>query len=425
MGGGEMSLSAVASPNLGISAKSLHTLKPKAKKSNALGRMDAKARRYDLQRKAQSIMYNAEGGKQHRVCGCCRNVASDGVPVYRTLAGDNARFGNLVTCGSVWACPVCSAKITEVRRAELQAAVASWASMGGKVVLLTLTFPHHDYDELQPLLDKFGKALQLFKNSRSYKGAFGTPKMPGRYQRAGSVRSLEVTHGDNGWHPHTHDLVFVKRDGLTDDVQTIEELKGAWVKALLKAGIGSTGEITDMFAHGLDIRGGDYAAEYIAKYGREAVNSDGWSVSHEVTKNHSKAGTSGGHATPFQLLEWAMNGDDESGQLFKEFVNCFDGKRMNYWSPGLRKLLAVDEIEDEAIAADESSDDAEELVIRLDVDQWRLVLETNARGEILKQAAAAGLPGVLQLLDELKTRPKIYRGWFNDNARPDVSRFFH
>lgn len=420
-----MSLSEVGSPNLGISAKSLHALKPKTKKANAIGRIDAKAWRYDLQRKAQSIMYDQNSIKQHRVCGCSRNVASDGVSVWRSSNGENARFGNLITCGSVWACPVCSAKITEARRAELQSAVASWARLGGKVVLLTLTFPHHDYDELQPLLDKFGKALQIFKNSRSYKNTFGTPKMPGRYKRAGSVRSLEVTHGENGWHPHTHDLVFVERDGLVDDKQTIDELKGAWVKALLKAGIGSTGEITDMFTHGLDIRGGDYAAEYIAKYGREAVNSDGWSVSHEVTKNHSKAGTIGGHATPFQLLEWAMNGDGESGQLFKEFVHCFDGKRMNYWSPGLRKLLAIDEIEDEAIAAAESSNDAEELVIRLDVDQWRLVLETNARGEVLKSAAAAGIHGVLQLLDELKSRPKIYRGWFIDHARPDISRFFH
>ena len=29
--------------------------------------------------------------------------------------------------------------------------------------------------------------------------------------RAGSIRSLETTWGENGWHPHTHDLVFLNR----------------------------------------------------------------------------------------------------------------------------------------------------------------------------------------------------------------------
>lgn len=411
------------SGSLGISAKYLHGLNEKKQKT--YDAIEAKNIRYGLQRTAQSLLYDRESLKQHRVCGCSRNVASDGVVVYRTVSGDNARYSNLITCGSVWACPVCAAKITESRRNELQQAINTWTKQGGKVALMTLTYPHESYDSLSENLDKFAKALMYFKNSRAYKNAFGTPKHEGLYQRLGSVRSLEVTHGVNGWHPHTHDLVFLKRDGLLDDYMTLSELKNAWAKALLKAGIGGNSRITDMWEHGLDIRGGDYAAEYVAKYGHEPKLYDSWSAAAELTKQHTKI-AGGESATPFMLLTWANAGDSVAGELFKEFVKCFDGKRMNHWSPGLKKALLIEEVDDETLAEEAAEPkEAEEMVIRLDIFQWKLILETNARGEVLRHAAARGMDGVLDLLDDLRTRPKVGRGWFNDNARPDVSRFYH
>ena len=409
---------------LGISAKSVHKIKPKINTKSS--GMDNKKMRYELLGHAARIMDNRKGGKQHRVVGCSRNVASDGVVVYRAVTGENARFSNLMTCGSVWACPVCAAKITEVRRAELQQAINTWVSQhSGFILLMTLTFPHEADMPLAELLVKFKKALQGFKNSRAYKGLFGTPKHPGKYNRAGSVRSLEVTSGLNGWHPHTHDLVFVKQDGLTNDLNAIEELKQEWAKQLLKAGLGDNSQLNDMLEHGLDIRGGDYAAEYVAKFGSEPKLYQSWSAASEITKQHAKIG-GGESATPFMLLKWAGEGDPFSQAKFIEFVNCFDGKRMNFWSPGLKKLLAIDEIDDEAIAAiDEPEKPEEELVIRLDELQWKLVLQTGARFEILAQAAARGVEGVRELLEDLETRPKHHSPYFMTHSRPDVSRFYH
>ena len=241
----------------------------------------------------------------------------------------------------------------------------------------------------------------------------------------GSVRSLEVTHGANGWHPHTHDLIFVKHDGLLKSDYVIDTLKQAWIKALQKAGLADNSNITDLWAHSLDIRGGDYAAEYVAKFGHEPKLYGAWSAAHEVTKQHSKAAVTAEHATPFMLLTWALNGDDKAAALFKEFVNCFDGKRMNYWSPNLRKQLGLNaDLDDEELAQDSPVHEDEELVIRLDDMQWKLILETNTRFEVLEHAAAYGSDGVMDFINDLKTRPKVGKGWFKDNARPDVSRFF-
>jgi hypothetical protein len=414
-------------PSLGIGAKSVHTLTKKRNDTSVVvAPMDAKKMRYELQAAAARLMYDREALKQHRVCGCSRNIASDGVVVYRAVDGSNARFSNLMTCGSVWACPVCAAKVTEARREELDAAIKAWVSQHqGSILLMTLTFPHEADMPLAELLEKFANALQKFKNSRAYKNTFGTPKHPGKYERAGSVRSLEVTSGANGWHPHTHDLVFVKRDGLLGDSRAIEEIRQEWVKQLLKAGLGDNSKLNDMLEHGLDLRGGDYAAEYVAKYGHEPKLYESWSAAREVTKAHSKV-AGGMQATPFMLLSWANGGDPYSAAKFREFVQCFDGKRMNYWSPGLRQLLAIEEIDDEELAQ-EGADPApeEEHVIRLDGDQWKLILERNARAEVLQWAAAFGEKGVLQLLDELQERRAEYNGYHLNHQRPDVSRFYH
>ena len=50
--------------------------------------------------------------------------------VIDTPDGRRAGFGGLVTCGSVWACPVCAAKVATKRAEDLAAvldAVHAWA----------------------------------------------------------------------------------------------------------------------------------------------------------------------------------------------------------------------------------------------------------------------------------------------------------
>jgi len=395
---------------LGIYTKSIHHQKLKRKQSTH-AKLDHRGMRYSLQRAAQSLMYDREAMKQHRICSCCRNMCSEGVPVFRTLSGDDARFGNVIMCGSVWACPVCSAKITEKRRFELQEAIDTWVKKhGGNILLMTLTFPHEFNMPLADLLPLFAKALQKFKNCKKYK------RIMEKYQRAGSVRSLEVTHGHNGWHPHTHDLIFLKDNALLQDSAAISDLKHEWMRILFKVGLDGNASVNDMLDHGLDIQGGDYAADYVAKFGHEPRLYEDWSAAREVTKGMSKIG-GGAHATPFMLLSWYQNnGDIEAGARFREYVQQFDGKRMLFWSPGLKKLLAVAELEqsDEDIAAEEYQKPEEELVCRLTGDEWKLVLSRNARFEILLMAAKYGEDGVRALLEDLPERPYTHSGVFLD-----------
>lgn len=179
------------SDSLGIYANTVdRPSAPKPKKKTAKADTDDavmqnRKARYQLQRAAQGLL------PQERVAHCQRSTMSaSGVAVYRSNNG--ASFGNLTTCGSVWHCPICAAKITEGRRQELQGAINAWAASGGTVYLMSLTFPHQINQLLKNNLSLFSGALTKFKQSKLYRNVMAA------VGSAGSIRSMEVTHGVHG-----------------------------------------------------------------------------------------------------------------------------------------------------------------------------------------------------------------------------------
>jgi hypothetical protein len=365
------------SNHLGISGKS--TNRPKY----------GKFHKYTLTRKAGSILFDParEAKDQHRTCWCHRGVAnaSEKVSIYRQVNGDSARMHGVTTCKSVWACPTCSAKICAVRQAELSQGMKYWIDQGGYTWLMTLTFPHEFGMPLAELMPKFGKAKSHFKNSKTYK------RILAKGVRKGSVSSLEVTLGEHGWHPHQHDLVFATKDAFGDvkelefgrlSSRLIDELKEAWYMALRKSGLCEQHQMSDVLAHGLDVRGGQYAAEYIAKFGREQK----WGLSREVTMHAQKLGSDNKGAHPFQLLAWAEEGDGLAVEQFREYVLAFEGKRMLSWSRGLKKeLTGLDETSDEEAA--DSAMPEEQNIGRIDSEGLAILQSRRLLGPFLEFVA--------------------------------------
>ena len=395
--------------SLGIFANTVNApLVPKPKKKTAerdTAEVANRKARFMLQRAAQGLLPG------QRVAHCQRStMSSAGVTVFRSAEG--ASYGNLSTCGSVWHCPVCSAKITESRRQELQGAINTWAKKGGEVYLMSLTFPHLDHQGLEANLKLFSDALKKFKNCRAYKNSMKAVGAPG------SIRALEVTHGANGWHPHTHDLVFAEAGQL----EKLRELQMVWIEMLIKVGIADRSQTNDMMRAAFDVQNGDYAAEYVAKFGHEAteaskiITENTWGASHEMTKAHAKIGKRLGGRTPFTLLADYIKGDVESGELFQEFGMHFKGKRQLFWSPKLRASLRLGDVErtDEEIAAEPLPD--REFVTVLAHDEWKLVLSRNARFEVLRVAQDEGAEGVARLLEELAGRRRSHSGIYHERG---------
>lgn len=244
-----------------------------------------------------------------------------------------AHWSNVQRCGSIWTCPVCAKQITEKRREELKQGVKTWKDKyQGEILLLTLTNSHSASHSLRSLIAGQKKALGYFFGDR--KGKFLLDDCLGReYQ----VRAFEVTHGSNGWHPHYHILLFTNGQPVENFFELKSALAKHWINCCKKAGLP-----LPSVSHGLDIRDGSYAEQYVSK----------WGVESELTKGHLKKGRQGG-LTPFDLLQSSMLGHELSdlhGKLFQEFGISFKGARQLVWSRGLKKLLEIQDKTDEELA---------------------------------------------------------------------------
>lgn len=399
----------------------------------------AARRRWQLQRQAQQLLADKEPavdrwGQQaahfrYRVAMCHRGTDGGGVAVKRSPDRSNARFGNLQTCGSVWHCPICAPKVAAARRDEMNEALAAWKQRGGEVYFLTYTMQHDAAGhgmECAESLKMLAAALSRFKASRGYRSAIEAAGA------VGAIRALEPTFGEmNGWHIHTHELLFAQPGHL----KQLRRLAKLWARQLIKRGMsglkaGDIGrdkwkKLRALLRRSLTVQPGNYAADYVAKFGREPENDRGaWGLASEMTRAHMKhgrgaAGSDGvpqrcDHATPWGLLNDALDGDSRSGVLFREYAEAFHGRRQLYWSPKLRALFfgLVDRSDEEIAAADDAR--CTEHVVELVPSEWALVIAHEARFDVLRAAAAEGAAGVRAIIAELETRPRRRSDFFTE-----------
>lgn len=345
--------------------------------------------RYGLQSVARSILPDSRTARCLRV----RRGGVDHIEVLRTAATRSAVYRGLQTCGSVWACPVCAAKISERRRVDLLAGIAAHQAAGGVVLLLTLTHPHTRADRLADLLAGEQRALSRFFGSRKAQELWAD------LGRVGHVRSWEVTHGrlrpvSFGWHPHFHILLFLDRDPGGHLCDWEERLFVVWANACRLGGLDAPSRF-----HGVKLDDGAKAGAYVAKIGLEDTAGSAWGLDAEMTKGHIKRSKDG--ETPFDLLRavFVDRSDDQARSLVREYAAAFHGKRQLVWSRGLRERLGLDaDSTDDEVAA--MTDEGAEVLGRLDAEEWRLVLRFDVRGELL-ELARHGWDPVRRLLDGL------------------------
>lgn len=295
---------------------------------------------------------------------CCLRYRIDAkslVSVKYNLARKKAHYANLQRCGSVWCCPNCAPKITEQRKNEIKQAVERHK---GGLYMLTLTIPHYMGDNLELLLFGFRGALKRFFN--------GTRKAKAIWSdmgKIGHIKALEVTYGQNGWHPHYHILIFTEKELPQGyDVNPLIEL---WQNSCRLANLPIPSSI-----HGLDFRKGEYS-DYVTKWG--------WDIESEMTKGHLKKGRCS-NLTAWDLLKYSAFGtgiDDfeRYGKLFQEFAICFKGSRQLDWSRGLKEMFGIRSKTDEQIA-DETENNSEHLFDLNDV-LWALICKYKRKADFL------------------------------------------
>lgn len=338
---------------LGTTAKSVR---------HSEGRSD----RFRHQRHAAKLL----GGKAR--VGLCRwSVVSKSAGVdmvassYGDGQSDRVHYEGLQTCGSVWSCPCCGARISETRRDEMNR-LLSWArSQGYRVMMLTLTARHGREDDLAELLERMKDAKQRWARHRAYSRI--KPDM------IGSVTATEVTGGGaHGWHPHFHVIVIL--DGDVD----LTPLQDAWLASLRGAGLDGAGAA-------FQAQGADAAGNYIAK----------WGAAEELTLSQRKKGRGRTGRTPAQLLAASCDeGDRVAGHLWAEYATVFHGRRQLVWSRGLKALAGVGEVDDQEAAQDQQQDGQVETArANIPHQVWRddvAARRADRRAELLDRAEEVG-----------------------------------
>lgn len=345
-------------------------------------RRQGRARKYRLQDAAARLL------PDWRVAWCLNRAVSApghsrGVEVWLDHEQLRAHYSGLATCGSVWTCPICASKISERRRQDLERAVAG---SGLTPILVTVTLQHDRQDRLTDLIEDLNNTLRVLKS-----GGWWT-RFKAEWQVKAYVSSLEVTWSPvNAWHPHRHWLLFVDRteDELDRD-QLKAELTARYTGLLTKVGRYASDH------YGIDVVIGQPAAVAVGRYVTK------WGLASEVTKAIVKNGQAGG-LSPWQLLELYDQGDLQAGALFAEYALATQGRRQLVWSQGGRKALGIgEEVSDEDLAAEEVKvDQVEELVIRLDPVEWKLVLKAAGRCKVLDLAEQGGTTAVHGYIDQL------------------------
>ena len=331
----------------------------------------------------------------HRVakCGRHRIYKTNYVDIHYSPSYEAAHYAGLIQCGSPWACPVCSAKLAERRREEIAKGFDHVYSSGGKMIMVTLTFPHTAFDKVGDLLPKQAAALKKLRGTRAWQ------KVKHEHGLRHMIRSLEITHGDSGWHPHTHEAWWVDKDADAEALR--EQITEHWARACRKVGLLKPDSEDHFHAYAVHVLDNATSSAYLQKQDQQGT----WGCDRELAGGGSKI-SKGRH--PFSLLEASAAGDANAQFLFVEYALATKGKAQIFWSRGFKAEAGVNDKTDEELVEEQEEDAVR--VVSLSPLQWEKVLDENARGEILTLVEEQGFIGVAR--------------WFADRdlAPPDRPR---
>jgi len=347
-----------------------------------------------------------------RVRGCGRPLGHGYVTVKTIEYPDGSRsagLGGLSTCGSVWACPCCSATIAARRQREVEQLLVRHTATGSSAALLTMTMRHHERQRLDALWDALSLAWSAATSGKRWKaerGGFGV---------TGYVRTVEVTHGEHGWHVHVH--VLLLGDGMGDPLartQLAAAMFARWRRALVRGGLDAP--IAEK--GGLDVRAVEAGtegalADYLSKGVRAEVpdvipdRRQARRAAVEVTRADLKTARRG-NRTPWEILADVLTtGDADDLDLWREYEQASHGRRMQTWSRGLRGTYGLGaEDSDEDVAAE---DRGGETIARLTAETYRAGTRTTPvfAALLLEAAETGGREGIDALLHTYGLPPSL------------------
>lgn len=338
-----------------------------------------------------------------RVSSCCR-IAAFGAQSVAFYNKENAlRLRGVNYCSSVWTCSICSPMIRRRRGEIVERLFTDTLAAGLQLHFVTLTFTldatmgrsRHD---LAAMLSSQSDAWRQMVQSRAFK------VWKSRYNIVHYMRSLEITHGLRGWHPHFH-LVFASP--LSQIAEN--ELFFLWSHALrLNGAHMSINAQNYQLVSASDVR---EVSRYVSAWG-----AGSWSLSHEMTKEKTNTRRIGSR-TPMQLAADAMLGDQNAAELFRVYAHATKGMRATTFSRGWLAAYSIDDDEVLDLIVPEQLDG--ELLVAMSTDDFP---KLRSRREVFFAAIMARDIYQLRAICRVCGIPSLYHissHWFGPGVDRD------
>lgn len=322
-----------------------------------------------------------------RVAGCGAFAAGgSGAGVAVKVSDGRAGFAGLAHCGSVWACPCCSATIASARTTEIAAALREADRQGLSATMVTLTMRHNKRQPLWRLWEALSTAWSATTSGRGWATDVEDLALVGWF------RVVEVTYGVNGWHVHIHAVMLSEAaggDAFADEL--LGRMFARWARALKRRGLSSP-LLQAQDARPVDMFEG--VSEYLAKGTYSATTG----AALELTRGDLKRGRGESSRTAFGLLAGVMHdGDADDLDLWHEYERASKGRRQLTWSKGLRArlVLPLDPMTDEEIVAVDLGG-VVVMVLAAETYRW---LDVYRQSALFLEVVEESIPSALAWLD--------------------------
>ena len=306
-------------------------------------------------------------------------LENDRITINYSRLYNKASYSKIFQCGNVWLCPVCSARINVKRSKEIEKTIDYAYQNGYKVAMITFTNPHVKDDKLADIIEKHNNALKkVLNNNKSTLLFYKRIGNPFKYR----ITAKEVTYGRNGWHWHTHILMFTSKDA--DITKEYDYLLNKWYKYCLEEGF----VIKDkdaFFKYGLDIIDNMSSSQYLTKYGKF------WGIDKEFTNKEAK-NPKNGNIAPFYLLDAGYE------KQFVEYAYATKGRKQITWSNGLKRVCGIREKTDKELVKEEDEKANNVKIAEVDSVLWQLIMEKKLEASILRVIERFGGVGLIFLL---------------------------
>jgi hypothetical protein len=365
---------------------------------------DDKYRQARIQRSRHLDFIQETGLSSNKGTPTCRQHAAGAVSIKKGLTKTGkfrAYYGNLITCKSIWSCPVCAYGEALVRQERINNLLRDLPKTGAYLLFVTFTLQHNYKNSLDETLNLLNKSFKEFQQGSGYKS------LQKQLELEGSIRVLEITHSHiNGWHPHLHCVFVVDKETTPQFTKQSKELIFNRWESIVKRNGGFTNNLA------IDVKR-VYSDSPLSRYLSK--------LAQELTQGINKKGRNGSR-TPFAILADLFNyeykrppcsctyyKENETLQLKKkcdlclwlEYETTMKGKKQIGFS-GVRSL----EKRCEQLEKESTQDEIDNMLYtsiekfaELSNSTYNIIRYNKIANKILEIIETDGIPGFTKFMD--------------------------